>query len=342
VRDEEEHLDAAQQDRLDGEEVAGDDAGRLGPQELAPARTAASRRRCPSGPREQPPDASRRHREAELPKLAVDPPVGPADSPGPAAAPAPESPPTALAYLPGHPAAATYGAPRPDANAAPCGASPTARCVTTAADARQRRSAAPDRRRGASAAPPVGVRHQAHAAAPAVRRLLRRGRDGCEQAHPAAPERRDKGTRGTMAPILPVVEPGSSDTDIGTLHGPRHRRRCLDDRSRSSQRRQVLPRKRCSPARSSQSLAYGRGAEPAAFEFLGPSGCARQSEWTRSRHASPSGFHFRPHRGATALPRSTDGPARRAPADRTPATAQRQALALPQWFVETRLVRPLP
>src|SRR5213593_2819351 len=40
VRDEEEHVEAAQQDRLDGEEVTGDHAGCLRPQELAPARPA--------------------------------------------------------------------------------------------------------------------------------------------------------------------------------------------------------------------------------------------------------------------------------------------------------------
>ena len=39
VRDEEQHVVAAEEHALDGEEVAGDDARRLGAQELAPART---------------------------------------------------------------------------------------------------------------------------------------------------------------------------------------------------------------------------------------------------------------------------------------------------------------
>lgn len=43
--DEEEHVEAAQQDRLDGEEIAGDHAGCLRAQELTPARPAATRRR---------------------------------------------------------------------------------------------------------------------------------------------------------------------------------------------------------------------------------------------------------------------------------------------------------
>src|SRR5205809_4562753 len=42
IRDEEEDIQPAQQDRLDGEEVTGDDAGRLRAQELAPARTVAN------------------------------------------------------------------------------------------------------------------------------------------------------------------------------------------------------------------------------------------------------------------------------------------------------------
>lgn len=44
MRDEEEHVEAAKQDRLNGEEVTGDDAGRLRLQELTPARPASSRR----------------------------------------------------------------------------------------------------------------------------------------------------------------------------------------------------------------------------------------------------------------------------------------------------------
>src|SRR5204863_5746267 len=73
MRDEEEHIEATQQDRLDGEEVTSDDARRLRPQELAPARAAATRRRLETGASEQPPDARRGDDEAELAQLAADP-----------------------------------------------------------------------------------------------------------------------------------------------------------------------------------------------------------------------------------------------------------------------------
>jgi hypothetical protein len=55
VSDEEEHVEAAQKDRLDREEVTGDDACRLRAQELAPAETGATRRRLQAGASEQPP-----------------------------------------------------------------------------------------------------------------------------------------------------------------------------------------------------------------------------------------------------------------------------------------------
>ena len=42
--DEEQHVDAAQQDRVDAEEVAGEDPSRLGVEELAPGRPVAARR----------------------------------------------------------------------------------------------------------------------------------------------------------------------------------------------------------------------------------------------------------------------------------------------------------
>jgi hypothetical protein len=59
MRDEEEHVEAAQQDRLNREEVTRDDAARLRAQELAPARAAAARRRLETSAREEPPDARR-------------------------------------------------------------------------------------------------------------------------------------------------------------------------------------------------------------------------------------------------------------------------------------------
>jgi hypothetical protein len=78
VLDEEEHVQAAEQDRLDREEVAGDDAGRLRPQELAPAGAGPTRRRLQARPTEQAADAGRRRSEAELCQFPADPAVAPA------------------------------------------------------------------------------------------------------------------------------------------------------------------------------------------------------------------------------------------------------------------------
>ena len=74
----EEHVEAAEKDRLDREEVTGDDACRLRAQELAPAETGATRRRLQAGASEQPPDARRRDDEAELCEFAADSAVTPA------------------------------------------------------------------------------------------------------------------------------------------------------------------------------------------------------------------------------------------------------------------------
>ena len=70
VRDEEQHVVAAQEHALDGEEVAGDDARRLGAQELAPTRT------CRAGP--SPPRTSSRRTvvgDTRKPSLASSPPI---------------------------------------------------------------------------------------------------------------------------------------------------------------------------------------------------------------------------------------------------------------------------
>src|SRR5207247_6902143 len=77
MTDEEKHIETTQQDRLNVEEVSSHDARRLRPQERSPARTAATWCRLQAGTREQPPDTARRNPEAELPKLAGDPPVTP-------------------------------------------------------------------------------------------------------------------------------------------------------------------------------------------------------------------------------------------------------------------------
>jgi hypothetical protein len=78
MRDEEEHIEAAQQDRLHGQEVAADHADRLRAQELAPTRTAATRRGLEPRPREQTADGRRGDDEAQLAQLAADAAVPPA------------------------------------------------------------------------------------------------------------------------------------------------------------------------------------------------------------------------------------------------------------------------
>src|SRR5450756_2112518 len=63
---------------LDGEEVAGDDAIRLGPQELGPGRAGPPRGGPRSRSSEQGPYRRRAHSEAELAELALDPHAAPA------------------------------------------------------------------------------------------------------------------------------------------------------------------------------------------------------------------------------------------------------------------------
>jgi hypothetical protein len=69
--------EAAQRERLDGEEVAGEDAGCLLAQELLPARACAPRRGPKPVGEQDPPDRARRHTQAELQQLAGDPRVTP-------------------------------------------------------------------------------------------------------------------------------------------------------------------------------------------------------------------------------------------------------------------------
>jgi hypothetical protein len=69
---------AAQEHALEGEEIAGADAGRLGAQELAPARTRPPRGRAQSGAREQPPNRCWRYPQAEFRELTADSPMAPA------------------------------------------------------------------------------------------------------------------------------------------------------------------------------------------------------------------------------------------------------------------------
>src|SRR6266508_135491 len=78
VRDEEEHVVAAQDDALNREEVAGDDARRLRSEELAPARPCAPRRWPQPCAGEKATDAGRRDIEAKFRQLAADPAMAPA------------------------------------------------------------------------------------------------------------------------------------------------------------------------------------------------------------------------------------------------------------------------
>jgi hypothetical protein len=78
MRDEEEHVEATEQDRLNRQEVARNDAAGLSLQELAPARAAAPRRRLKPSSIEKTSDTGRRDREAELSQLTADPAVSPA------------------------------------------------------------------------------------------------------------------------------------------------------------------------------------------------------------------------------------------------------------------------
>jgi hypothetical protein len=73
--DEEQHLEAAQRDRLDGEEVAGEE-GRS-PRKRWPADRVTARGGLEPGRGKQPPDGARRDAEAELEQLARDPLVAP-------------------------------------------------------------------------------------------------------------------------------------------------------------------------------------------------------------------------------------------------------------------------
>src|ERR1035437_2732442 len=76
--DEREDVERAEPGGLDGEEVTGNDAIRLRPQELGPGRARAPRGRTEPGGSEQGPDRRRSHPDAELAKLAFDSDAAPA------------------------------------------------------------------------------------------------------------------------------------------------------------------------------------------------------------------------------------------------------------------------
>jgi hypothetical protein len=75
--DEEEHVEAAQRDRFDGEEVAGEHARGLLAQELLPAWARTPQRRPRAGGEQDAPDRARRDTQAEFQQLAGDPRVAP-------------------------------------------------------------------------------------------------------------------------------------------------------------------------------------------------------------------------------------------------------------------------
>ena len=76
--DEEEDVVAAEAERLDGEEVAGEDARCLLADELAPARSDPPRRRLESRGEQDPPDAAGRDAVTELEQFSSDPLIAPA------------------------------------------------------------------------------------------------------------------------------------------------------------------------------------------------------------------------------------------------------------------------
>jgi hypothetical protein len=71
-RDEGEHVEAAQPDGVDGEEVAGEDRLAMCAQEAAPRLRVAPRRRRHARPNEDVTDRTRRDRDAQLAQLARD------------------------------------------------------------------------------------------------------------------------------------------------------------------------------------------------------------------------------------------------------------------------------
>src|SRR6266487_1404100 len=75
---EEQHVEALQEERVDGEEVALEDARRLLAKKLRPARLQTLRCRLDASLFENRPDGGRRQLDPEADKFALDPPVAPA------------------------------------------------------------------------------------------------------------------------------------------------------------------------------------------------------------------------------------------------------------------------
>jgi hypothetical protein len=75
--DEEQDVESLQPDRLHGEEVGGEDAMCLGPQELRPGGTLAPRSGTEAVSTKNPSDGRRAHPDADLPQFSLDPEVTP-------------------------------------------------------------------------------------------------------------------------------------------------------------------------------------------------------------------------------------------------------------------------
>src|ERR1035437_8591797 len=75
--DEEEDVEATQQDSVDGEEVAGQDSPRVSAEEIAPTHFAPSRSRWNPAVMKDAANRGRRHVDAELAQLALDPQIAP-------------------------------------------------------------------------------------------------------------------------------------------------------------------------------------------------------------------------------------------------------------------------
>jgi hypothetical protein len=156
VRDEEQHVVAAQEEALDREEIARDDTRSLRSQKLAPTRAAAPRRRLQPRVGEQPTDA---RRDTRKPSLASSPQIRRWPQRGFS---------RASRQTNSRTSAGSFGRPR----------------RPNAADGRPRPPTGPDQACRASAARPA-----------AARRLSRAGPGGYEQARQAEPAPRDRGTR---------------------------------------------------------------------------------------------------------------------------------------------------
>jgi hypothetical protein len=152
MRDEEQDVIPAQEHALHGEEVARDDARRLGAQELAPIRTRPPRGRVESRAGEQPTDRRGRYPQAELGELAADPPMAQRGFSRASRSTTARTWRAPAGARDGRATAATSGARAPDATATESAESPGARRARRLAGGRPPPQAGHDQRPDASAA----------------------------------------------------------------------------------------------------------------------------------------------------------------------------------------------